>query len=137
MSLRFCVDCQKLNAVTVNDSYWLLRKDQRIDSLRGAAVFSTFDANSGCWQIEFARAVRNEMLFMLHYGIYRSTKRSSVPKEASEMFERTMHLILASVKWQNDLFYYLGDVLVITMTLDSHVEQVRFVFNFLQQADAL
>lgn len=38
-TLRFCVDCWKLNSVTVTGSHRFPRKDKRIDSLEDAEVF--------------------------------------------------------------------------------------------------
>ena len=46
-SLRFCTDYRLLNAKTVADAYPLPRVDDCPDSLGDAAVFSTFDCNSG------------------------------------------------------------------------------------------
>jgi hypothetical protein len=46
-SMRFCVDYRRLNALTIRDSYPLLRMDQCIDSLGDAQLFSTLDCNSG------------------------------------------------------------------------------------------
>lgn len=45
--LRFCIDYRHLNAVTVCDSYLILRMDDCIDSLERARILSIFDANSG------------------------------------------------------------------------------------------
>lgn len=46
-SLCICVYYQKLNGVTVSDSYPLPRKDVCIDSLREVKVFSTMDTDFG------------------------------------------------------------------------------------------
>lgn len=46
-TLRFFVDCRKLNAATTRDSYPLPRMDKRIDYLEDAKIFSTLDTNSG------------------------------------------------------------------------------------------
>jgi hypothetical protein len=42
-SLRFCVDCRKLNAITVPDTYPLPRMDECIDLLGEAVIFTTLD----------------------------------------------------------------------------------------------
>ena len=47
MSVRFCVDYRRLNAVTFRDSYPLPRMDNYIDSLEEALVLTTLDCNSG------------------------------------------------------------------------------------------
>ena len=45
-SLRFCFDFRKLNSLTVKDSHPLPRICETLESLTGAAQFSTFDMNS-------------------------------------------------------------------------------------------
>lgn len=44
-SLCFCVDYQKLDAVTDRDLYCLIRMHKYIDYLVGATLFSTLDVN--------------------------------------------------------------------------------------------
>ena len=48
-SLRFCIDFRKLNSLTVKDSHPLPHICKTLESLAGAAHFSTFDMNSGFW----------------------------------------------------------------------------------------
>ena len=50
-SLRFCIDFRKLNSLTVKDSHPLPRICETLESLAGAAHYSTFDMNSGFWQV--------------------------------------------------------------------------------------
>jgi hypothetical protein len=57
-TVRFCIDYQKLNAVTQNDSYALPRVDDCLDSLGEARYFTTLDANCGYWHIDANEADR-------------------------------------------------------------------------------
>ena len=45
--LHFCIDFRKLNSLTVKDSHSLPRICETLESLAGAAHYSTFDMNSG------------------------------------------------------------------------------------------
>ena len=54
-SLRFCIDFRKLNSLTVKDSHPLPRICEMLESLAGAAHYSTFDMNSGFWQVPCLR----------------------------------------------------------------------------------
>jgi hypothetical protein len=47
LSLRFCIDYRRLDAITIRETYPLPRMDECIDSLGEAVVFSTLDCNSG------------------------------------------------------------------------------------------
>ena len=70
-TLRFCVDYRRLNSLTRRDSYPLPRMDECIDSLGDATIFSTFDCNSGHWQVEVDEAV-------VHYGhVWRAVGRAT------------------------------------------------------------
>ena len=48
-SLCFCIDFRRLNALTVKDSHPLPHICETLESLAGAAHYSTFDLNSGFW----------------------------------------------------------------------------------------
>ena len=50
-SLHFCIDFRKLNSLTVKDSHPMPCICETLESLAEAAHFSTFDMNSGFWQI--------------------------------------------------------------------------------------
>ena len=50
-SLRFCIDFRKLNALTVKDSHPLAHICETLESLAGAGHYSTFDMDSGFWQV--------------------------------------------------------------------------------------
>lgn len=50
-NLRLCVDYRRLNALTIKDSYPILRMDECIDSLGSAKNLTALDCRSGFWQI--------------------------------------------------------------------------------------
>ena len=70
-SLRFCIDFRKLNSLTVEDSHPLHHICETLESLAGAAHFSTFDMNSGFWQVPMAEESKQYTAFTLgSMGLY-------------------------------------------------------------------
>ena len=70
-SLRFCIDFRKLNSLTVKDSHPLPRICEMLESLAGAAHYSTFDMNSGFWQVPMSPESKQYTAFTLgSMGLY-------------------------------------------------------------------
>ena len=70
-SLRFCVDCRRLNEVSKKDSYALPRIDTCLDAMSGARWFSTFDLRSGYHQVLMDEESRDKTTFITREGIFR------------------------------------------------------------------
>ena len=51
-SLQFCIDLRKLNNQTIKDAQSLLRIEDSLNCLDGAAIFTSLDLQSGYWQVE-------------------------------------------------------------------------------------
>ena len=64
-SLRFCIDFGRLNALTVKDSHHLPHICETLESLAGAAHYSTFDLNSGFWQVPMDEESKQYTAFTL------------------------------------------------------------------------
>ena len=70
-SLRFCIDFRKLNSLTVKDSHLLPHICETLESLAGAAHYSTFDMNSGFWQVPMDEESKQYTAFTLgSMGLY-------------------------------------------------------------------
>lgn len=66
VSLRSSVDFHKLNAVIVNNSYPLPRKDECIYFHRDLHSFSELDVSAGYWEIKINEYDRSEKAFRSH-----------------------------------------------------------------------
>jgi hypothetical protein len=69
-SLRLCIDCHPLNAVTIKNKYPLPRIDVLFDQLVGAKVFSKIDLRSGYHQIKIRASDIPKTTFSTRYGLY-------------------------------------------------------------------
>ena len=70
-SPHFCIDFRKLNSLTVKDSHPLPRICETLESLTGAAHFSTFDMNSRFWQVPMDEESKQYTAFTLgSMGLY-------------------------------------------------------------------
>ena len=69
-SIPFCVDYQKVNAVTQKDAYPLPRIDDTLDMLSGSQWFSTLNLVSRYWQVEVLPEDRKKIAFCPPEGLY-------------------------------------------------------------------
>ena len=131
-SLRFCIDFQELNSLTVKDSHPLPHICETLESLTGAAHYSTFDMNSGFWQVPMDEESKQYTAFTLgSMGLY---KRESMPFglcNAPPTFQRLMLNCLGELNLMYCLIY-LDDVIVFSWTEEEHLERMRVVFNCLR-----
>jgi hypothetical protein len=72
-SLRCCVDYRQLNERTVKDTYLLPHIDDCLDTLAGAAYFSTFDLRSGYHQVGLHPRDAHKTAFVTRKGVYEFT----------------------------------------------------------------
>ena len=132
-TLRFCVNCRKLDAATVRDSDPLPRMDEYINSLVDATVVTRLDCNSGCYQMEFADEDRDKTTVASHCGIYRFLRMPFGLKNAPATFQRAVDIILSRVKWETALTYP-DDVIVYLRSVTEHMAHVREVLRLLHSA---
>ena len=133
-SLCFCIDVKLLNAKTVADAYPLPDMDDCLDSLGDAAVFSTFDCNSGYWQIPVATEDRDKTTFITHMGTFRHVRMPFGLRDAPATFQRALDIILSGLRWQKCLFY-IDDVIVFSKDTNEHVAHVDEVLTLLRSAE--
>ena len=132
-SLCFCIDFRKLNSLTVKDSHPLPRICETLESLAGAAHFSTFDMNSGFWQVPMAEESKQYTAFTLgSMGLYECESMPFGLCNAPPTFQRLMQNCLGELNLTYCLIY-LDDVIVFSDTPDEHLRRMRVVFDCLRK----
>ena len=132
-SLCFCIDFRKLNSLTVKDSHLLPRICETLESLTGAAHFSTFDMNSGFWQVPMAEESKQYTAFSLgSMGLYECESMLFGLCNVLPTFQRLMQNCLGELNLTYCLIY-LDDVIVFSDTPDEHLQRMRVIFDCLRK----
>ena len=132
-SLWFCIDFRRLNALTVKDSHPLPRICETLESLAGAAHYSTFDLNSGFWQVPMDDASKQYTAFTLgSMGLYECESMPFGLCNAPPTFQRLMQNCLGELNLTYCLIY-LDDVIVFSEMPEEHLLRMRVVFNCLRE----
>ena len=132
-SLRFCIDFRKLNSLTVKDSHPLPRICETLESLAGAAHYSTFYMNSGFWQVPMSPESKQYTAFTLgSMGLYECESMPFGLCNAPPTFQRLMLNCLGELNLTYCLIY-LDDVIVFSHTEEEHLERMRVIFDRLRE----
>ena len=132
-SLRFCIDFRKLNALTVKDSHPLPCICETLESLAGAGHYSTFDMNSGFWQVPMDEESKQYTAFMLgSMGLYECESMPFGLCNAPPTFQRLMQNCLGELNLTYCLIY-LDDVIIFSQTEEEHLERMHVVFDCLRE----
>ena len=120
-SLCFCIDFRKLNSLTVKDSHPLPHICETLESLAGAAHFSTFDMNSGFWQVPMDEESKQYTAFTLgSMGFYKCESMPFGLCNTPPTFQRLMQNCLGELNLTYCLIY-LDDVIVFSDMPDEHL----------------
>ena len=132
-SLRFCIDFQKLNSLTVKDSHLLPCICETLESLAGTAHYSTFDMNSGFWQVPMDKESKQYTAFMLgSMGLYECESMPFGLCNTPPTFQRLMLNCLGELNLTYCLIY-LDDVIILSQTEEKYLERMCVVFDHLRE----
>ena len=130
-SLCFCIDFRKLNSLTVKDSHLLPHICETLESLAGAAHYSTFNMNSGFWHVPMDKESKQYTAFTLgSMGLYECESMPFGLCNALPTFQRLMQNCLGELNLTYCLIY-LDDVIVFSDMLEEHLRRMHVVFDHL------
>lgn len=133
-TLRFCVDYRKLNAITQKDVYPLPRIDDILAKLSGNIFFSTFDADSGFWQISIRPEDRAKTAFTSPFGLFEFNRMPFGLCNAPATFQRLMDVVLSGLLWRTCLVY-MDDIIVFGRSFEEHMDNLTQVLDALRAAN--
>jgi len=133
-SIRFCVDYRKLNSLTTKDAYPLPRIDGCLDTISGAAWYSTFDLRSGFHQVAMDSRDVNKTTFVCHRGTFRFPKMPFGLCNAPATFQRLMDTVLSGLNYEICLAY-LDDIIVFSRDLETHLQRLEQLFKRLREVN--
>ena len=111
-SLRFCINFSRLNSLTVKDSHPLLHICETLESLAGAAHYTTIDMNSGFWQVPMDNESKQYTAFTLgSMGLYECKSLPFGLCNAPPTFQRLMLNCLGKLNLTYCLTY-LDDIII-------------------------
>ncbi len=122
-TLRLCVDCGKLNALTYKYVYPIPWIDECVDTLCEANIFTTLDALSGFWHVPIAEEDQAKTAFTTHAGLYQFKHMPFGVTNAPSTFQRALDIVLSKYKWQTCLAY-IDDGIVFSKPVEDHMYQV-------------
>ena len=132
-SLHFCIDFRKLNSLTVKDSHPLPHICETLESLAGVTHFSTFNMNSGFWQVPMDKESKQYTAFTLgSMGLYECESMPFGLCNAPPTLQRLMQNCLGELNLTYCLIY-LDDVIVFSDTPDEHLRRMHVIFNHLRE----
>ena len=128
-SLRFCINFRKLNSLTVKDSHPLPCICETLESLAGAAHYSTFDIVLGSGRFPWKKNPNSNTAFTLDsMGLFECESMPFGLCNTPPTFQRLMLNCLGELNLTYCLIYP-DDVIIFSGTEEEHLERMRVVFD--------
>ena len=133
-SLRFCIDLRKLNSRTIKDAYSLPRIVESLDCLNGTVIFTSLDLKAGYWQVEMDEESIPYTAFTVGpLGFYECVRMPFGLTNTPATFQRLMESCLGDYHLKYCRIY-LDDIIIFSKTPEEHINQLRKVFEKLDEA---
>ncbi|GJS39076.1 putative reverse transcriptase domain-containing protein [Tanacetum coccineum] len=129
-----CIDCRKLNKLTVKNRYPLLRIDDLFDQLQGSRVYSKIDLRSGYHQLKVREEYIPKTAFRTRYSHYEFQVMPFGLTNAPAVF---MDLMNRVCKPYLDKFVivFIDDILIYSKSKEERVEHLNLILELLKKEE--
>lgn len=125
---RMCIDYRALNKKLIADTYPLGRIDTILDSLGRTKFFTVVDLQSGFHQIPLEKASRPITSFSTEQGSFQWKVVPFGLNVSPNSFARMMAMAFSGLK-PSQAFLYMDDIIILGVTEDHHLNNLRDVFE--------
>lgn len=125
---RLCIDYRQLNKKLIPDKFPLPRIEEILDSLGRTQYFSKLDLHSGFHQISLDNNSKHMTSFSTPQGSFQFNVLPFGLNVAPNSFARMMSIAFSGID-PSSAFIYLDDIIVIGISLDHHINNLRKVFQ--------
>ncbi|KFY69635.1 hypothetical protein V496_00074 [Pseudogymnoascus sp. VKM F-4515 (FW-2607)] len=131
--LRFYIDYRKLNGLTCNDPYPILRIDELLRQVSKARIFTKLDIRQAFHRIRVHPDSKEYTTFRTRYGSYKCKVLPFRLTNGPTTYQRYMNDVL--IQYLDDFYTaYLDDILIYSEDPTKHIEHIHKVLQRLQEA---
>lgn len=132
---RFCLDCRAVNKVTIKDAYPMPIIEGIFASLHETVYISSIDLKDAFWQVELEPSSRDKTAFTVPgRPLYQFVRMPFGLCNAPQTMCRLMDRVIKS-SLREFVFVYMDDLMVVSMSFDTHVDRLRTVAKCLREAN--
>ncbi|GBG70106.1 hypothetical protein CBR_g5737 [Chara braunii] len=131
-TLRMCIDCRGLNAITVKNREPLPHIDDLLDRVQGCRYFRKIDLKSRNHQIAIRPEDEHKTTFQTRYGLYEFVVMPFDLCNAPGTFQHAMNRIFHDYL-DKFVIVYLDDILIFSRTVEEHIGHLDKVLSLLRQ----
>ena len=133
-SLRVTIDFRMVNKNVINDVYPMYWVKDQLEAMNGALVFSTLNLTKGYYQMKLANESKEITAFTSPKGLFQLKVLPMGMKTSGAVFQRLMDWMLGNLKTRCAVVY-IDDITIFSPLLKQHLQDLREVFERLQNTN--